>query len=150
MNYFATSLFRQTSVDDILWDVTKNCISKLHFEDCIVYLHDPVRNVLVQKAAYGPKNPGQFEILNPLEIPVGKGIVGAVFEKGLPEIIPDTNKDSRYIEDDRHRNSELTVPIIYQGKKFGIIDSEHSRKNFFSDKHLQVLSTIASLCAGIS
>ena len=147
LNYFATSMFRQNSVEDILWDVTKNCISRLHFEDCVVYLYNPERNVLVQKAAFGPKNPQQFEILNPLEIAVGSGIVGYVFEQGVAEIIPDTSLDRRYIEDDLRRNSEITVPIIYQGKKFGIIDSEHSRKGFFTENHLQILTTIASLCA---
>lgn len=147
LNYFATSMFRQNSVEDILWDVTKNCISRLQFEDCVIYLYNPERNVLVQKAAFGPKNPQQFEILNPLEIAVGSGIVGYVFEQGVAEIIPDTSLDSRYIEDDLRRNSEITVPIIYQGKKFGIIDSEHSRKGFFTENHLQILTTIASLCA---
>lgn len=57
INYFATSLFGQNSVDDILWDIAKNCIGRLGFEDCVIYLTDHTRNVLVQKAAYGPKNP---------------------------------------------------------------------------------------------
>lgn len=147
INYFATSMFRHNSVEDILWDVTKNCISRLNFEDCVIYLYDTEKKVLVQKAAYGPKNPKGFEIINPIEIPLGHGIVGAVFESGVAQIISDTSNDVRYIEDDKRRNSEISVPIIYQGKKIGIIDSEHSLKNFFNEKHLQILTIIASLCA---
>ena len=61
---------------------------------------DEERNVLVQKAAHGPKSPREFEITNPLGIEPGKGIVGSVALSGKAEIIPDTTKDPRYIVDD--------------------------------------------------
>tara|TARA_B100000949_G_scaffold165217_1_gene145728 strand:- start:1889 stop:2050 length:162 start_codon:yes stop_codon:yes gene_type:complete len=41
--------------EDILWDLAKNYISKLGFVDCVIYLVDQPKQVLVQKAAYGPK-----------------------------------------------------------------------------------------------
>jgi len=147
INYFATSLFGKNTVDEILWDVTKNCISHLDFEDCVIYLVDEERNILVQKAAYGPKNPRDYEIYEPIEIPLGKGIVGSVAVTGISEIISDTTQDTRYIIDDDVRYSEITVPITYQGKVLGIIDAEHHNKNFFQPKHLFILNTIASLCA---
>jgi hypothetical protein len=78
INYFATSLQVQQTVDNILWDVARNCIGRLHFEDCVVYLMDEDKNVLIQKAAYGPKSPKEFEISSPLGIELGKGIVGSV------------------------------------------------------------------------
>jgi two-component system LytT family sensor kinase len=147
INYFATSLFGKNTIDEIFWDVTKNCISHLNFEDCVIYLVDDERRVLVQKAAYGPKNPKDYEIYEPIEIPLGKGIVGSVAVSGIPEIISDTATDPRYIVDDDMRHSEITVPIIYQGKVLGIIDAEHHEKGFFQSKHLFILNTIASLCA---
>jgi ligand-binding sensor domain-containing protein/putative methionine-R-sulfoxide reductase with GAF domain len=147
INYFASSIYGQKTVDDILWDVSKNCIGRLNFEDCVIYLKDEERNVLVQKAAWGPKTTTENKVLNPLEIPVGKGIVGTVADKGIAEIIADTSFDARYIVDDVRRYSEISVPIIYSGKVIGVIDSEHSRKNFFTSKHLSILTTIASLCA---
>src|SRR5690606_31508725 len=55
--------------------------------------------------------------------------------------------DKRYIVDDAMRLSEITVPILYNGKVLGIIDSEHSQKGFFTQKHLSILTTVASLCA---
>ncbi len=108
---------------------------------------DEERNVLVQKAAHGPKSPRQFEINQPIEIQPGKGIVGSVALSGRAEIIPDTTKDPRYIVDDEQRYSEISVPIIYDGKVLGVIDCEHSKKRFFTQKHLSILTTIASLCA---
>ncbi len=147
INYFATSLQEQQTVDNILWDVARNCIGRLHFEDCVVYLMDEERNVLIQKAAYGPKSPKEFEITSPLGIELGKGIVGSVAMSQQAEIIPDTTKDPRYIVDDERRYSEISVPIVSGGKVLGVIDCEHSKKRFFTQKHLSILTTIASLCA---
>ncbi len=147
INYFSTSLFGQNTVEEILWDVAKNCISRLGFEDCVIYLVDSDNNVLVQKAAFGAKNPVAFKIKNPLEIPIGEGIVGHVAKFGTPQLVEDTTLDSRYIEDDIFRFSELAVPLIYNDTVIGVIDSEHSKKNFFTKRHLRLLQTIAALCA---
>lgn len=147
VNYFTTSLFGKNTIEDILWDVAKNCISQLHFEDCVIYLLDEEKQVLVQMAAYGPKNPQRFEIQHPIEIPLGKGITGTVALTGKAEIVNDTRKDSRYIVDDASRLSEITVPIISHHKVIGVIDSEHSREHFYTEKHLRILEKIAAICA---
>ena len=147
INYLATSLHEQRTVDSILWDVAKNCISQLKFEDCVIYLWEPQRNVLIQKAAWGPKTTDEDMIVNPIEIPIGEGVVGSVAKSGIAEIVKDTSKDQRYIVDDAIRLSEITVPIMYDGKVLGVIDSEHSRRGFFRQKHLSILTTIASMCA---
>jgi len=67
INYFASSMHEQQKVDNILWDVARNCIGRLRFEDCVIYLLDEKRNVLVQKAAHGPKSPGTFIIHQPIK-----------------------------------------------------------------------------------
>lgn len=147
LNYFTTSLFGKNTVDDILWDVAKNCISQLQLEDCVIYLLDEERPVLVQKAAYGPKNPDRFEIRDPIEIPLGRGIVGTVALHGKAEIVGDTSLDPRYIVDDERRYAEITVPIYHKNKVIGIIDSEHSRKYFYNAGHLVLLEKIAAICS---
>ncbi|MEM9673121.1 MAG: ATP-binding protein [Bacteroidota bacterium] len=147
INYFASSLYGKNTVDEILWDVAKNCISRLGLEDCVIYLLDEERNTLAQKAAYGPKNPKDFTIHNPIEIPIGQGIVGSVAKTGKAEVINDTSQDARYITDDDTRLSELTVPIMHQGKVIGVIDSEHPEKNFYTEYHFKALKTITAICA---
>jgi two-component system LytT family sensor kinase len=147
INYFTASLIDHNTIGEVLWDVTRNCIGRLNFEDCVIYTMDEKSQVLVQKAAYGPKNPRNFEILHPIEIPAGKGIVGSVAVSGKAEIIYDTTQDPRYIRDDAMRLAEITVPIIADGKVIGVIDAEHSQKGFFKQHHLRILTTIASLCA---
>jgi ligand-binding sensor domain-containing protein/putative methionine-R-sulfoxide reductase with GAF domain len=145
IDYFANSVYGENSVNEICWDIARNCISQLEFEDCVVYLLDEKTNRLVQKAAYGPKNPKGHEIINPIEIEMGQGIVGAVAVTGKILLINDTSKDGRYIVDDEQRFSELSVPILHDNKVIGVIDSEHKEKNFFTRQHVKAITTIASI-----
>ncbi|UII32857.1 histidine kinase [Fulvivirga ulvae] len=145
--YFATSIISKNTEEEVLWDLAKNCISRLGFLDCVVYKVDYDRKVLVQKAAHGPKNPRSYEVLQPIEIPIGKGITGTVASTGKPELVSDTSKDKRYVVDDEVRLSEIAVPIIQDDQVWGVIDCEHPDKNFFTHQHLKTLHAIASICA---
>jgi ligand-binding sensor domain-containing protein/putative methionine-R-sulfoxide reductase with GAF domain len=145
ISYFANSVSGKNKVEEIVWDITHNVIARSDFVDCVVYLLDENKNVLVQKAAFGNKNPEAYEILNPIEIPIGQGIVGTVAQTGIAEIVNDTSKDKRYIADDASRLSELAVPIKYKEKVIGVIDSEHPKKRFFTNEHLELMTTIASI-----
>jgi putative methionine-R-sulfoxide reductase with GAF domain len=120
INYFSTRMTEHQSIDDLLWDVAKNCIGRLQFEDCAIYLMDEERSVLVQKAAHGPKSPERFQLVHPIEIKIGQGITGKVAETSIEEIIEDTSRDERYIIDDVRRFSEITVPMIANGKVLGL------------------------------
>jgi len=153
-NYFNQLMSAKETEDELLWDVARQCISKLNFEDCVIYLKDKKNNILIQKAAWGPKviivenDPLRKQvILSPIEIPVGKGIVGTVAKTGIAEIIPDVTKDPRYILDDAQRCSEISVPIIYENHVLGVIDSESSHLNYYNQWHLQILTDIALHCA---
>jgi len=147
ISYFATSLYDKVDEDEIFWDITKNCIHHLGLEDCVIYTLDEEKNVLIQVAAYGNKNPNDRELHNRIEISIGDGVVGCVFQNREPEIIANTSKESRYIVDDLKRGSELAVPIIVGNKAYGVIDSEHSQVNFFTQEHLHIFNILASLCA---
>lgn len=147
INEFAKEILTKDSVQEILWAICSKVIAKLNFEDCVIYLVDKEREVLVQAAAYGPKNPICHVISNRLTIPIGKGVVGSVAANGVAEIVSDTSLDRRYILDDQMRYSEIAVPIICDGEVIAIIDSEHPQKNFFNKDHLAMLESIATLCA---
>ncbi|MEM8509128.1 MAG: GAF domain-containing protein [Bacteroidota bacterium] len=147
ISFFSSSLHTKESVDDVLWDITKNVIQNLGFVDCVIYEYQPQQHVLVQRAAFGAKNPTGTQIYNRIAIHLGEGIVGDVAQKGKAECIGDTSNDPRYIVDDEKRLSELCVPIIIDGELFGIIDSEHPNKYFFTERHLHLVKIIAVLCA---
>ncbi len=135
------------SVDDICWNIAKTAIGELGFVDCVVYLMNEAHSELVQRAAHGNKNPGEREILDPIAIPVGEGIVGSVAETGVLERVEDTRDDERYILDDSFRCSELAVPILREGKVIGVLDSEHPEPHFFSDEDVKLFTTIAALAS---
>ena len=146
--HFSNSMTELETEDEILWDMVNNCISILDFEDAVVYLVDESQDYLEQKAAIGPKNPNGKEIVNALKIKVGEGITGQVAASGLPIIIENTRNHPSYIQDDAFRLSEIAVPILLEGKVIGVIDSENSQPNYFTNQHLKILLAVASIYAG--
>ncbi len=147
INYFSTSLTDKNKVDDVLWDIAKNLIGRLGFEDCIIYLWNEDKTKMIQKAGYGPKGTAEEISKNHFDVLPGQGIVGYVIQTKQAVLIPDTSIDSRYRPDEMVRLSEIAVPIIFNDELIGVIDSEHIEKNFFTSQHLQILSTIATLMA---
>ena len=145
ISFFTQELTNTNSLDEVLWKLVKSCISKLKLEDCVVYLLDSEKNILIQKAAFGPKSPAEEIIKDPITIRIGDGIVGSVAVSGNYELISDTTKDMRYIVDDDVRFSELAVPIFYENQVIGVIDSEHSQQGFFNERHLSIFKMLASL-----
>lgn len=147
INYFASFLYTHNEIDEMLWDMTQKCISRLGFEDCVIYKMNEDKTELHQLAAFGPKQADSKSILAPIAIQLGKGIVGTVALNKKSEIIKDTNRDPRYIKDDLWRLSEIAVPILWEEEVLGVIDSEHSQKNFYTEQHLKILEAIAAICA---
>ena len=147
LHQFALDLLQRSTLDEIFWLIADRVIAGIGFEDCVIYLLDAEKNILIQKAAFGPKNPEGRTIKNAITIPVGDGIVGSVAQYAMPERIADTRLDPRYIIDDDFRLSELAVPIMLNGRCIGVIDSEHSDVEFYTERHEEWLTTIASIAA---
>lgn len=148
INRFSNLISDKQTIQEIGDVITSNIIEHFDFEDCVVYILDQDRKLLVQHSAYGPKGNVDGKVQNPIEIPLGIGIVGSVGLKGHPEIVVDAKSDPRYLVDDEARNSEMAVPIKYDGKVLGVIDSEHHERDFYTREHLETLTTIANLAAG--
>lgn len=147
INYFSSSMIDKHNTDAVLWDVVKNLIGKLGFVDCMIYLWNGDKTKLIQKAGFGEK--GSIEEIEKqyFDVALGQGIVGYVAQHKTPVIVDDTSKDERYRIDEMARLSELCVPIIYSDELIGVIDTEHPQKAFFTQRHLQLLTTIATLVA---
>lgn len=147
LHQFALDLLKRSTLDEIFWLIADRVIAGIGFEDCVIYLLDHEKNILIQKAAYGPKNPEGRMIKDAITIPVGEGIVGSVALTAKPERIADTRVDPRYIIDDDFRLSELAVPIMLNGSCIGVIDTENSEAEFYTKRHEEWLTTIASIAA---
>lgn len=140
-------LFGSYNIYEIAQEISDILSQFLGTNDCVIYAVYKDKNHLEQIAASGRKLTENGEIINKLLMPIGEGIVGSVAKSGKSELIHDTSKDDRYIEDIETRFSELTVPIILNGHVIGIIDSEHPDKNFFTRQQLKTVESIAKVAA---
>jgi ligand-binding sensor domain-containing protein/putative methionine-R-sulfoxide reductase with GAF domain len=144
-NYFSSSLADKKSVEEVLWDVSRNLIGRMKYVDCMIYMWNEDHTKMVQKASYGPKGTPKAILENEFTVASGQGIVGYVMETREPLLVPDTRVDTRYRVDDVARLSEICVPIIHNNELVGIIDAEHPLENYYRERDLQILTTIATL-----
>lgn len=147
LSEFAGDLVGIEDPDALLWAVAERTISKLGWMDCVIYLRDPHRDILIQKAAFGPKSIDYKAIFQPIEIPMGRGIVGRVASTGESIRVADTSRFIDYITDDASRLSELAVPICWGDHILGVIDSEHPDPDFYTIEDQLILETIAGITA---
>ncbi|MGZ5190846.1 MAG: histidine kinase, partial [Flavisolibacter sp.] len=144
-NYFSSSLSGQKTEDEVLWDVAENLIGRMNYVDCMIYLWNADKTKMIQKAAFGPKGKPEFISEQVFEVFPGQGIVGHVINTMQPILVKDTRTDSRYRVDECFRLSEVCVPIIHDDELLGIIDSEHHLPNYFNERDIKILTTIATL-----
>ncbi len=149
ISFFAASLlYTETDLDDILWDVVNNTVSRLGIEDCVIYLLEGRGDVLVPRAAFGPKGTVARKSEDLPRIRVGEGIVGQVAATGELARIAETRPEPNALaEEEEERRSELALPIFFNDEVIGVIDSEHSEPSFFTDARVEILRTIASMTA---
>ena len=147
INNIAKSILGQENIYEMAWLISSEVANYLETNDCVIYLVDNETHSLEQIAAYGAKISKDRGIINKINLPIGKGIVGNVAKTGKYQIIKDTSNDKRYVLDNELRLSEITVPIISEGKVIGVIDAEHKEKNYFKKEHLTTLENIAYLVA---
>jgi sigma-B regulation protein RsbU (phosphoserine phosphatase) len=81
------------------------------------------------------------------DIPLGRGVVGHAAQAKEAMLVPDVTKSSLYIPVNPETRSELAVPLIYQEKVIGVLDLEHTRRNYFTEDHKRTLTTLAAQLA---
>lgn len=142
---YANELMSLSNKEQVVWHLAHNVVAKLGFVDVVVYLFED--NLLVQKAAFGNKNPSDYKLVQPLKLKLGQGVVGTAAQTQQLVNIGNTQDIDNYIVDDEERLSELAVPMVVNGKLIGVIDSEHPQANFYTKVHERLLTIIASLTA---
>ncbi len=85
-------------------------------------------------------------IPNPSRLKVGSGgITSWVAATGKAFNSPDVSKEPRYVHVDGSRTqSELTVPIIAQGRVMGVLDVESDSVNAFDETDVELISSLAN------
>lgn len=147
VSQFAAKILSLNTESDVLWYLTHNVVSKLGFEDVVVYIFDEEKQVLEQKAAFGNKAGENYNVIEPIELKLGQGVVGKVAQTRTTTIIADTRLSDDYLVDDKNRLSELAVPLLDNEQLVGVIDSEHRDLNYFTENHIKTLEAVASIAA---
>lgn len=147
MNAFAVNMISISDDIELVWYVARELVSKLGFDDCVVYLIDKDRDLLCQRAAIGKKNPVDNVIVNPMEIPLGEGVTGRVAASQKAVNLSDLDNCDYYISDIEGAVSEICVPILCEDHLYGVIDCEDIRRNHFKQEHMDLLTFIAALTA---
>ena len=147
LSELARALVTTLDTEQLAFEIVSAVGKVLNFPDCVLYLWDEPSQRLVQTAAHGPKRLGTAEILNPLRLELGEGIVGSVASERKIALVPDVSLDERYIPDLETCGSELTVPIVYQDRLQGVLDAESPLVGTFGDRESKILERFAGLCA---
>jgi adenylate cyclase len=78
------------------------------------------------------------------------GVAGWVLRERLPVIISDTRLDQRWFSSNSiHSNvrSVASMPVVREGRTLGVITLVHHTPGYFSDEHVELLSSVANQSA---
>jgi diguanylate cyclase (GGDEF)-like protein len=156
-NQFATEILLLNTPNEVWQYLAQNIVEKLGFDDAVIYTLDAGGETLSRmsgfekKTSFNHDKSSNIEIKNTssnsMVIPFNEGVIGKVAATKQPILVKDTREFDGYIVDDETTLSELAVPILFKEQLLGVIDSEHTRINFYTEYHLRTLTALASLAA---
>jgi len=131
------------NVDQLLKRIADLLTRIIDYQMFSILLLDPSGSTLQHRFSLRFKESVQLKH----EIPLGIGLVGYAAQHGVPVLAPDVQKDPRYIEANPETRSELAIPLIYKDKVIGVLDIEHTRRNYFNEDHVRIMTTMAAQVA---
>ncbi len=78
---------------------------------------------------------------------VGEGLLGYAVQHKEVVLVPDVSTDARYINAVPDARSELVVPLMVKDRCIGAFDLESPELNAFSQRHVELLTPLASQAA---
>jgi putative methionine-R-sulfoxide reductase with GAF domain len=144
VNEFSQVIGSASDLDELYWLMADSIALILGVDDLVLYLRDG--EMLIQKAAFGVKEEDRA-IFQPIEIPIGSGIVGTAAATGIPQLVDDVSTFPGYIPDQYEGASELAVPVISENRVIGVFDTESRKKNNYQKKDRQLLERLSRIAA---
>ena len=105
--------------------------SLLHYEFLEVRTYDPIKKTLPLCTHYGLQKEAERRVIRAER--VGNGTIGFVAVEKKAYICRDTETDPHYLPGGETARSSLTVPILFQGELFGILNAESSQPDAFKE-----------------
>jgi len=131
------------NVDQLLKRIADLLTRIIDYQMFSILLLDPTGSFLVHRFSLRFKESVNLKH----EIPLGKGLAGYAAEHKQAVLVPDVTKDPRYINLNPETRSELAIPLIYKDKVIGVLDVEHTKKGYFNDDHVRIMTTMAAQIA---
>ncbi|MBF8259366.1 MAG: hypothetical protein HW377_1740 [Actinobacteria bacterium] len=108
-----------------------------------VILVDPKSGILRIEAERGLGE----EVKETVRLSLGEGITGWVAKEGKAVLVPDVNKDPRYVIANPQVQSEMAVPIKWGSDVVGVLNLDHYQTYGFADEDLELLEAFGSAAA---
>lgn len=88
-------------------------------------------------------------VLGPFQGPVactriarGKGVCGTAWERAESVLVPDVHQFEGHIACSAASNSEIVVPLLYEGRVWGVLDIDSTEFNTFDETDRRYLEQI--------
>lgn len=78
-------------------------------------------------------------------IDIGKGVCGTAFEKGETLVVDNVCEFSGHIACDIRSKSEVVIPLVKNGKKYGVLDIDSSVYSRFSKEDVEILVKVLEI-----
>lgn len=140
----ASRMARSLTLSDVLEDILDAVAEIVPYQAAAIYiLNRDDANTIEQlnMRGYDP------ESKDTVMIKLGTGIVGWVCQTGRGVIIPNVEKDGRYVNARATTRSEMAAPLQSGQKVIGAFNLESDRMNAFRDRDLRLLEAFASHAA---
>lgn len=76
-----------------------------------------------------------------IRIPIGKGVCGTAVLEKKAIIVPDVHKFPGHIVCDSASQSEMVIPLVFEGKIFGVLDIDSPIINRFDEKEEEIFQS---------
>jgi len=131
-----------TSEDELLEHAIQIIGETLHLDNFGVILLDPASGVLHPHPSHRLRKGGKA-----LTLRLGEGIVGQVALTGQSRRVPDVRLDPDYREGDPQTRSELCVPLKVGDQVLGVINTESTQLDAYTEDDERLLTTVAGQLA---
>ncbi len=140
-------IIAENSLEETLAQITMQAAGLMNCKLCSVLLVNAEGTELVLEACHG----GTEIYRQKPNLPVDDSLVGTVVKRCKPLTVVEVEREKGYSQVDMARNeglvSLLSVPLIFNGKGFGVINVYTGQRHRFSNDEIKLLTALSDLSA---
>ena len=139
----AVAVAQAGSVNELIEGVTQAIGNALYPDNFGIMFLDDASGTLRHHTSYRDG----INVDTPEVIPLSQGVTGYVASTGRPYRVADVSQEPRYLEVTSDTRSELCVPIKVGERVIGVINTESTQLDFFSEADERLLMTVSGQLA---